>query len=213
MSRILITSGPTREYLDPVRYLSNGSSGRMGSALAAAGLAAGHEIIVVSGPVAQPYPDAAQVVPVVSTQEMLDACRAAFATCDGLIAAAAPCDYRPQTLATQKIRKTGQPLELRLVETPDIVAALGSQKRGAQWIVGFALETDDIQRRALAKLRAKNCDLIAANGPRAIDALSTRVRLLAPAGDLVAMLSGSKQRIARQLMAIIDQRFARPGCA
>ena len=106
MSRILITSGPTRQYLDPVRYLSNGSSGLMGKALAEAVLAAGHEAVIVSGPVEVRYPSAARVVPVVSTEEMLAACLDVFPQCAGLIAAAAPCDYRPRVVAAEKIRKS-----------------------------------------------------------------------------------------------------------
>ncbi len=106
MARILITSGPTREYLDPVRYLSNGSSGRMGCALAGAALADGHDVTIVSGPVSVVYPERARVVPVVTTEELLAACRVEFPKCDGLIAAAAPCDYRPENVASNKIRKT-----------------------------------------------------------------------------------------------------------
>ena len=123
MARILITSGPTRQYLDPVRYLSNASSGRMGSALAAAALDAGHEVVVVSGPVDVAYGSAAEVICVESTEELLDACLAVFPTCDGLIAAAAPGDYRPVEVASEKIVKNGDPLTLHLVETPDVVAS------------------------------------------------------------------------------------------
>ena len=146
MPRILLTSGPTRQYLDPVRYLSNGSSGRMGKALAEAALAAGHEVVIVSGPVEVRYPATAQVLPVVSTEEMLDACLTLFPQCDGLIAAAAPCDYRPKVVAQEKIRKTGSGLDVRFVETPDIVARLGAIKT-TQWMVAFALETDDARFR------------------------------------------------------------------
>jgi phosphopantothenoylcysteine decarboxylase/phosphopantothenate--cysteine ligase len=130
MSCILITSGPTRQYLDPVRYLSNGSSGRMGKALAEAALAAGHEVVIVSGPVEVRYPRAARVVPVVSTEEMLAACLELFPLCAGLIAAAAPCDYRAQVVAADKIRKTGAPIDVHLVETPDIIAKKVRLDRG-----------------------------------------------------------------------------------
>src|SRR4051794_23641137 len=141
MARILITSGPTRQYLDPVRYLTNASSGRMGAALAAAANERGHEVIVVSGPVGVEYPPGAEVRWIVSTEEMLAACQELFPTCDGVIGAAAPCDYRPVRVEQQKITKTGQPLELHLVETPDVIATLGATKRVGQWLVGFALET------------------------------------------------------------------------
>src|SRR5690242_731135 len=120
MARILITSGPTRQYLDPVRYLTNASSGRRGAALAAAALELGHDVTIVSGPVEVPYPAAAEVIPVISTEEMLAAARTAFARCDGLIGAAAPCDYRPERVEDQKIAKTGAPLLLHLLETEDV---------------------------------------------------------------------------------------------
>ncbi|MGV3483828.1 MAG: phosphopantothenoylcysteine decarboxylase, partial [Planctomycetaceae bacterium] len=141
MAKILITSGPTRQYLDPVRYLTNASSGRMGAAIAGACLERQHEVVIVSGPVAVSYPPGATVIPVVTTDEMLDAAVREFATCDGAIGAAAPCDYRPQQIAKQKISKTGEPLVMHLVETPDVVATLGQNKRAGQWVVGFALET------------------------------------------------------------------------
>ena len=98
MARIVITSGPTRQYLDPVRYLTNGSSGRMGASLAQATLDLGHDVTIISGPVNVSYPSAAKVVDVMTTQEMLDATRHAFQGADGLIGAAAPCDYMPRTL-------------------------------------------------------------------------------------------------------------------
>ena len=158
MSRILITSGPTRQYLDPVRYLTNASSGRMGAALAAAAVEAGHEVVVVSGPVDVPYPPAAKVVPVVSTEDMLEAALKVFPECDGLIAVAAPCDYRPVVVSSRKIRKTGKPLKVELVETPDVVALLAAVKE-RQWMVAFALETEDVHLRALQKLEQKDCTL------------------------------------------------------
>ncbi len=207
MARILITSGPTRQYLDPVRYLTNASSGRMGCALAEAAGALGHEVVIVSGPVHLQYPTRAEVIPVVSTEEMLQAAAAAFGQCDGLIGTAAPCDYRPQQVADQKIAKTGQPLLLELVETPDIVATLGAGKRTGQWLVGFALETEDQHFRALAKLQKKSCDLIVLNGPEAINADSSRVEVLDRQGHVVATLSGSKHSVAQSLMRVIDRRL------
>lgn len=181
MAKILITSGPTRQYLDPVRYLTNASSGRMGAALAAAAVEAGHAVVIVSGPVAVEYPAAAEVVPVVSTEDMLDACLRIFPACDGLIAVAAPSDYRPMAVSSQKIRKTGKPLRLELVETPDVVALLAAVKT-TQWMVAFALETEDPRLRALRKLEEKNCDLIVVNAPAAINAADTAVEILAEGG-------------------------------
>jgi phosphopantothenoylcysteine decarboxylase/phosphopantothenate--cysteine ligase len=208
MARILITSGPTRQYLDPVRYLTNASSGRMGSALAAAASEAGHDVVVVSGPVDVEYPDRAEVIPVVSTEEMLEACLEAFPTCDGLIGVAAPCDYRPVRVESHKIRRTGGPLEVHLVETPDVVAMLGAVKQ-SQWMVAFALETEDQRIRALQKLERKACDLIVVNGPEAMHAADTRVEIIDPAGKVLATMSGSKRQVAREIFQIIQQRLIR----
>jgi phosphopantothenoylcysteine decarboxylase/phosphopantothenate--cysteine ligase len=210
VARILITSGPTRQYLDPVRYLTNASSGRMGSALAQAAIEAGCEVTVVSGPVEVAYPAQAEVIRVVSTEEMLEACRKVFPQCDGLIGAAAPCDYRPVQVAAQKISKTGGPLVVELAETADIVASLGSIKR-AQWMVAFALETEDHHWRAMQKLHRKNCDLIVLNGPSAINAADTRIEVLDRTGGTLAALSGSKLEVARGILKVIQHRWPRAG--
>ncbi len=207
MARILITSGPTRQYLDPVRYLTNASSGRMGRALAEAALAAGHEVIIVSGPVAVEYPPQAKVLPVISTDELLETCTREFPRCDGVIGAAAPCDYRPVQVESKKIAKTGQPLELHLVETPDVMASLGAHKRPGQWLVGFALETDDQRFRALGKLIKKSCDLIVLNGPAAMDALDNQVEILNESGQVIAAIEGSKEEVARGILRVIGERL------
>lgn len=209
MAKILITSGPTRQYLDPVRYLTNASSGRMGQCLAQAALDQGHEVILVSGPVEVRYPTAAQVVPVISTEEMLAACARIFPEVDGVIGAAAPCDYRPRQVASGKIAKTGEPLLLELVETPDVVATLGAQKR-QQWVVGFALETEDRRFRALVKLEKKSCDLIVSNGPEAMHAADNQVDVLDAQGETVASISGPKDLVARGILAIIQERLIVP---
>lgn len=207
MTRVLITSGPTRQYLDPVRYLTNASSGRMGKALVEAMLAAGHEVIVVSGPVEVAYPTAAKVVHVVSTEEMLDACRGIFPRCNGLIGVAAPCDYRPVRVEPGKIQKTGRPLELHLIETPDVVATLGAEKAPGQWLVGFALETDDHRLRALAKLQKKSCDLMVLNGPQAMSALDNEVEIIDRAGEVIARFAGAKEEVARGIAGVIQDRL------
>jgi phosphopantothenoylcysteine decarboxylase / phosphopantothenate---cysteine ligase len=209
MARILITSGPTRQYLDPVRYLTNASSGRMGRALVAAALELGHEVTVVSGPVAIDYPAAATVHPVISTEELLDACQRLFPQCDGAIGAAAPCDYRPRKVAERKLAKTGEPLMLELIETPDVMATLGAAKRPDQWLVGFALETDDQRFRALTKLEKKSCDLIVLNGPTAMDALDNQVEVLDRNGSVVASVGGTKEAVARAILRAIDERLVR----
>jgi phosphopantothenoylcysteine decarboxylase/phosphopantothenate--cysteine ligase len=210
MARILITSGPTRQYLDPVRYVTNASSGRMGRALARAALELEHEVVVVSGPVDVAYPAQIEVVPVISTEDMLETAQRIFPSCQGLIGAAAPCDYRPVRVATQKIAKTGDPLLLRLIETPDVVATLGSGKRADQWVVGFALETEDQRLRALAKAEKKSCDLMVLNGPEAMHSLENCVEILNRKGTVVAALAGPKERVAQGILRIIQSELIAP---
>lgn len=206
MSRILITSGPTRQYLDPVRYLTNASSGRMGKALAEAAIEAGHEVVIVSGPVDVEYPPAARVIDVISTEEMLVAAREAFDECDGLIGVAAPCDYRPVKVEANKIPKNGEPLRLNLIETDDIVATLGRVK-GDRWAVGFALETEDRRLRALAKLEKKSCDLMVLNGPEAMHSPDNRVEVIDPTGSVLQAISGPKEHVAREIFRVIQERL------
>jgi phosphopantothenoylcysteine decarboxylase/phosphopantothenate--cysteine ligase len=178
----------------------------MGRTLAEAAIALGHEVVIISGPVDIEYPPGARVVPVVSTEEMLEAASAEFETCDGLIGAAAPCDYRPVRVESHKIAKTGQPIDLHLVETDDVVATLG-QRKGRRWVVGFALETEDHRLRALAKLEKKFCDLIVSNGPQAISAPDNEVEIITPTGEVIASLQGSKEDVAARILAIIEERL------
>ena len=206
MARILITSGPTRQYLDPVRYLTNASSGRMGKALAEAFLMAGHEVVIVSGPVDVTYPTEAEVVPVISTEDMLEACLNLFPESDGMIGAAAPCDYRPIRVASHKLAKTGESLKLHLVETPDVVALCGAIKEH-QWIVAFALETEDHRMRALQKLERKSADLIVLNGPRAIHAANTEIEIIDPRGEVLAAIAGSKEKVAQGIVRVAHERL------
>ena len=205
MARILITSGPTRQYIDPVRYISNASSGKMGSCLAAAALELGHEVVVISGPVDLDYPSEAEVVDVVSTDDLLNACQEIFPSCDGLIGAAAPCDYKPIEVADHKIRKTGQTLELKMVETEDVVAFLGSIKQPHQWTVGFVLETQDARFRALSKLIRKSCDLVVVNGVSAIDAADNSIEIISATGKIVDASSGSKEDVAKTVLRVIQE--------
>ncbi|EMI44148.1 phosphopantothenoylcysteine decarboxylase [Rhodopirellula sp. SWK7] len=206
-AKVLITSGPTRQYLDPVRYLTNASSGRMGAALAEAVLGLGHEVVIVSGPVSVDYPKAAEVIEVITTDDMLRVAREVFPNCDGAIGAAAPCDYKPLHVSDQKLSKTGRPLQLDLVETPDVIAVLGESKRADQWVVGFALETDDRRFRATVKLQKKHCDLMVSNGPEAIDASDNHVELLDPVGTVLETISGNKKHVADRLIHQIHNRL------
>lgn len=179
----------------------------MGRALAEAVIELGHDAIVVSGPVSIEYPAAATVIPVVSTEELLEVCTREFASCDGAIGAAAPCDYRPVKVLTEKIAKTGEPLTLHLVETPDVMATLGNAKRADQWLVGFALETNDQRFRALVKLEKKHCDLIVLNGPEAMDSLTNRVEVLDISGNVTATIDGTKENVARGILEVVQRKL------
>ena len=205
MARILITSGPTRQYIDPVRFLSNASSGRMGAALAEAALKAGHEVLIVSGPVEIAYPKGATVIPVMTTEEMLREASNLFPTCDGVIGVAAPCDYRPSSVSPHKISKNGERLVLSFEETPDIIATLGAKKQAHQWVVGFALETDDPRLRAIRKMVAKHCDMLVLNGPTAINATENQVEIFYKDHRSLATLSSSKIDLGVQIFRLIEK--------
>jgi phosphopantothenoylcysteine decarboxylase/phosphopantothenate--cysteine ligase len=140
---------------------------------------------------------------------MLAACQRVFPHCDGVIGVAAPCDYRPVKVEEQKINKTGEPLVLHLVETPDIIATLAAAKRPEQWLVGFALETEDIRFRAITKMQRKHCDLMVLNGPQAIDSTDNSIEAIDASGQTIAAISGPKPTVARELFALIAARLIR----
>jgi phosphopantothenoylcysteine decarboxylase/phosphopantothenate--cysteine ligase len=198
--RVLITAGPTREYLDDVRYLSNASSGKMGYALAAAAVEQGWEVVLVTGPVDLPPPEGCEIHHVVTTADMRQACLRLFPDCDGVIAAAAVCDYRPKERVEGKMSKTGGPIVVEMIETDDVLAELGAMKDG-RWVMGFALEAQNPRENALQKLRRKNCDWIVLNHPSAIGADTNAVELLSLTGDSLAAWDGLKDDVSREIIA------------
>lgn len=206
--KILITAGPTREYVDDVRFLSNASSGRMGYAIADAAVKAGHEVVLVTGPVDLPVPDGVKVTQIETTDELRMSCLELFPSCDGIIATAAVCDYRPLKRVEGKMTKTGEPIVLELVETSDVLAELGEQKEG-RWVVGFALESQDPRKNAMRKLRMKNCDCIVLNDTSAISSLENQVEVLSAEAETIAEFRGLKTRIAEQLIEFIGSSIAR----
>ncbi len=210
MAHIVITSGPTRQYLDPVRYLTNASSGRMGAALAQAALDFGHQVTVVSGPVSVEYPSQAKVFWVTTTQEMLDATRIAFSTADGLIGAAAPCDYMPEHVEKNKLHKTGSDISIHLMETPDIVATLAANKLPNQWVVAFALETEDVRFRAIVKLSRKACDMIVSNSAQAMNAEDNNVEVILRGGTVLDQFYGPKPLVAAGILRLIEKHLIAP---
>ena len=162
--KVLVTAGPTREAIDPVRYLTNKSSGKMGYAIAAAAARRGAEVTLISGPVALEKPDGVTRVFIESTQDLFREMEARCGAQDVIIQAAAPADYRPEHIAEQKIKKTGdEPFDIHLVQNPDVAAMVGQHKRPGQILVGFAAETQNLSENAGKKLLKKNLDFIVGN--------------------------------------------------
>ena len=162
--RVLVTAGPTREAVDPVRFITNRSSGKMGYAVAEAALRRGAEVTLVTGPVSISPPAGAKVVPVQSTEDLLESMTALCPEQDIVIQAAAPADYRPEKPAEQKLKKQGDgTLTLHLVSTPDVARAVGQAKKPGQMLVGFAAETQNLTEHAMEKMRSKALDMIVAN--------------------------------------------------
>lgn len=207
MAHILITAGPTRAYLDDVRYLTNASSGRMAAALARAAVADGHQVSIVSGPVSVRYPAAARVTQVMTTGEMLAAATDLLPTVDAVIATAAPCDFEPVARAKGKLpRQRG--LSLQLKPTRDVIATLARRATPQQWMVAFALEPDGRCERAFEKITAKRCDLIVLNDLTALNATTTAVQVFDRQHQLVGSKAGRKQTVARWLLRLIRQHMA-----
>jgi len=202
--RFLITAGPTREYLDPVRYLSNGSTGRMGAALAEAAQAEGHHVTLVLGPVETEPPAAGELVRVTSACEMFDAVAERFDACDAFLAAAAVADYRPADPSPKKIKKGEGGRTLRLEPTPDILAEMARRRRPGQVLVGFCLESEDLEARARAKLAAKGLDLVVANGPAAIGAQRQDALLIGREGTCQRLAGATKMDLARRILAAVE---------
>ena len=161
--RVLVTAGPTREALDPVRYLTNRSSGRMGYAIARAAARRGARVVLVSGPTSLPRPGYVELVDVESAQEMYEAVTSRAGEMDIIIKAAAVADYRPETVADNKIKKKDGELSIPLERTRDILAALGQSKRPGQFLCGFSMETENLIENSRKKLTKKNLDMVAAN--------------------------------------------------
>jgi phosphopantothenoylcysteine decarboxylase/phosphopantothenate--cysteine ligase len=202
--RVLITAGPTREPLDPVRYLSNRSSGKMGYALAEAARNRGADVVLVTGPTALTAPGGMEMVRVETASEMYEAVLSRSAAADVIIAAAAVSDYRPAELAAQKIKKSGAAPTLTLTQTEDILAELGRRKPSGQILIGFAAETEDLQGHARRKLETKNVDWIVANDVTqegaGFDGDTNIVTLLGKNGQESALPLMTKREVAERVL-------------
>ena len=208
--RVLVTAGPTQEALDPVRYLSNRSTGRMGYAIAAAAARRGAEVTLVSGPTALKKPAYVRTVDVVCAQEMFDAVMRFAPDADIIIKAAAVADYRPASVADNKLKKSDDALSVPLERTKDILGTLGKTKRNGQFLCGFSMETENVVENSRNKLQKKNLDLIAANNvktPGAGFAVETNVLTLIDANGETALPLMSKAAAADALLDAIKARL------
>ena len=208
--RVLVTAGPTREALDPVRYLTNRSSGRMGYAIAKAAARRGAEVTLVTGPTALPRPGYVEIVDVESAQEMFEAVTSRAPDMDIIIKAAAVADYRPADVAEDKIKKKDGDLSIPLERTRDILGTLGQQKREGQFLCGFSMETRDLIENSRKKLTKKNLDMVAANNVKVAGAgfgVETNVlTLITPDGEKELPLM-SKDAAADALLDAILERM------
>lgn len=214
--RVMVTAGPTREPLDPVRYISNRSSGKMGYAIARAAARRGAQVTLLSGPVSLPKPEGVEVVPILTTQELLERAGERVDAQDVLIQAAAPADYRAKEIAPQKIKKQGGAgMTLELVENPDVAAALGQRKQPHQVFVGFAAETNDVQAHARDKLARKNLDMIVANDvtrPGAGFDVDTNIVTLMTGEGSIALELMTKDEVAQRILdRVLELRGERTG--
>jgi phosphopantothenoylcysteine decarboxylase/phosphopantothenate--cysteine ligase len=205
--RVLITSGPTHEPIDPVRYVGNRSTGKMGAALAAEAVARGAIVTVVLGPRAI-VPPGAEVVPVETAEEMRDAVLARFDDADTVVMAAAVADFRPKSVSEQKLKKDAGVPDVMLEPTPDILAELGERRRD-QVLVGFAAETDDLERAGRGKLESKHLDLVVVNRVgregTGFGADASEAMLLGSAGDAEPLRTWTKRELAT---AVLDRVVA-----
>jgi phosphopantothenoylcysteine decarboxylase/phosphopantothenate--cysteine ligase len=207
--RVVITAGPTREALDPVRYISNHSSGKMGYALAQAAIDAGALTTLVSGPVNLEVPEHARVVEVVSATQMLDQCLSLLPDCDIFIACAAVADYRPASIEQQKIKKGPEQITLQLVRNPDIVAAVAASE-DRPFTVGFAAETNDLLANAREKMMRKGLNMIVANDVSdksiGFNSDNNEATVLWPGGEQTLAMTG-KGSMARQIIQLIAREL------
>jgi len=197
--RFLVTAGPTREFLDPIRYISNRSSGKMGYAIAVAARAISSQVTLISGPTALKPPHGVEFLSVTTAQEMAEAVWSRFDGVDICILAAAVCDFRPRKMATGKIKKGAFGGILELEATPDILAELSRRKK-LQVLIGFAAETDDVENQAREKLARKNLDFITANDLSAFDAEASRVTFIGREGKIERLPEMPKVEIAKLIV-------------
>jgi phosphopantothenoylcysteine decarboxylase/phosphopantothenate--cysteine ligase len=210
--RILVTTGPTREYIDPVRFISNDASGRLGVELARAAQIRGHATCMIHGPInlaaySPMIPPGVEMVPVVSTEEMSEAIRSRYPDIDVLFMVAAVADYKPVHVAPQKLKKHDKTEQVfKFLLTEDILKGLGAEKQH-QFLVGFNLETERAEAEARRKLIEKNLDLIVLNGPENLGSLVATVTVLDRSGPVASWVELTKAEIAVRLLGLVEARL------
>ncbi|MBI4950102.1 MAG: bifunctional phosphopantothenoylcysteine decarboxylase/phosphopantothenate--cysteine ligase CoaBC [Deltaproteobacteria bacterium] len=205
--KVLVSAGPTREAIDPVRFVSNASSGRMGYAIARAARRRGAEVVLVSGPSYLPRPANIEFVQVVSAEEMNDACVRYFPQSTLVIMSAAIADYRPTKSYPAKVKKDAKTLSIDMERTTDVLKSMGRMKKNGQLLVGFALETENIEENARKKRDEKNLDLVVANTPAGLDSPTNQVAMIDREGETETLPPLSKDEIAERILdAVVRMR-------
>jgi phosphopantothenoylcysteine decarboxylase / phosphopantothenate---cysteine ligase len=207
--RFVVTAGPTREAIDPVRFISNRSSGKMGYAIADTALARKHDVTLISGPATIEPPQRAELVSILTADDLYRAIRRSLRQCDVFVMCAAVSDYKPATTSARKLKKNKNGFALRLVPTRDILASL--PKRRSYLVIGFAAETHDLKTNAQKKLRAKNCDAIVANDVSGreigMESDENEVTIFFRGGEIRKISRAPKKNIARELVKIFEKMF------
>jgi len=207
--RFVVTAGPTREAIDPVRFISNRSSGKMGYAIAEAAIAKKHEVTLISGPAAMTPPRGAEIIPITTAEELYGAVHRSLPRCDVLVMCAAVSDYKPVTASARKLKKQKRAFALRLIPTRDILASLPKRRR--YLVIGFAAETHDLKINAQKKLHGKNCDAIVANdvsgSKTGMESDENAVTIFFRNGENKKISRAPKKIIARELVKIIAKMW------
>lgn len=204
--RILVTAGPTRQYIDTVRFITNASSGRMGFAVAEAAAADGHDVVLLAGPVCLDPPQGCQIVRFVTVDDLQAALAEHFPWCDALVMTAAVGDFRPRRVEGRKLRRLAGPVTLELVPTEDLLAGVSPGRRGDQRVVAFAVEDGElaeIQAKARGEMRAKGADFVVVNTPQALGAAESQACVLSRDAVVLAWRRRTKRQLAGEIVRLL----------
>jgi len=206
--RVLVTAGPTREHIDPVRFITNASSGRMGYAVAAAAVDAGHEVTLLCGPVSLPAPDGCEVAGFVSVADLKAALEEHFEACDALVMTAAVGDFRVEKPGSGKLPRSGGPVTLSLIPTEDVLAPVAANKRDDQIVIAFAVEDpphEAAEAKACSEMAVKNADYVVVNTPAAIAAEASDACILSIDETALPWAERPKRDLAGEIVALLKR--------